>query len=92
MPRKNFNEWAIMLSPKPELLFAYKEDKISWDTFAHRFLNQLRDNAECLEAVQTLHELSKREDITLLCFEKDGNPCHRHLVHDVIEKPELLTR
>ena len=89
---KNFDEWTTTLSPKPELLFAYKQGRIDWDTFAHEFLNQLRENAECLEAIQTLHELSKNEDITLLCFEKDGNPCHRHLVRDVIEKPELLMR
>ncbi len=92
VPRERFNEWAITLSPKPELLFAYKERKIDWDTFAHEFLNQLRENTECLEAIQTLHELSEHEDITLLCFEKDGNPCHRHLVRDVVENPELLAR
>ncbi len=90
--RERFNEWTTTLSPKPELLFAYKQGKIDWDTFVHEFLNQLRENAECLEAIQTLHELSKEEDITLLCFERDGNPCHRHLVRDVVEKPELLTR
>lgn len=90
--KEKFDEWVYVLSPAPELLFAYKQGKIKWDTFAHEFLNQLRDEAECLEAIQTLHDLSKNEDITLLCFEKDGNPCHRHLVRDIIENPELLGR
>jgi uncharacterized protein YeaO (DUF488 family) len=92
VPRERFNEWAYGLSPSPELLFAYKEGRIDWDTFAHEFVVQLGREAGCAEAIQTLHELSQTEDITLLCFEKDGNPCHRHLVRDVVENPRLLTR
>lgn len=92
VPSKSFDEWTTTLSPNPELLFAYKQGKIDWNIFAHEFLNQLRNDVSCLEAIQTLHELSASEDITLLCFEKDGNPCHRHLVRDVIEHPEVLTR
>ncbi len=92
VPSKNFDEWTTTLSPNPELLFAYKQGKIGWDTFAHEFLTQLKNDASCLEAIQTLHELSENEDITLLCFEKDGNPCHRHLVRDIIEDPSRLSR
>lgn len=92
IPKERFNEWAFTLSPSPELLFAYREGRIDWDTFAREFIIQLSKEAGCVEAIQTLHELSQTEDITLLCFEKDGNPCHRHLVRDIVEKPELLNR
>ena len=30
------------------------------------------------------------QNITLLCYEKDGCPCHRHMVRDLIEDPRLL--
>ena len=90
--KDRFDEWAYVLSPRPELLFAYKEGKIDWGTFGREFIEQLKGGTGGLEAIQTLHELSKREDITLLCYEKDGNPCHRHLVRDIIANPDLLER
>ena len=51
---------------------------------------QLRNDVEGLEAIQALHDWGKTHNITLLCFEKSGVPCHRHLVRDVIENPTLL--
>ena len=47
--------------------------KMDWDTFLQEFIAQLRREAGSLEAIQTLHELSKRENITVLCYEKNGN-------------------
>jgi uncharacterized protein YeaO (DUF488 family) len=90
--KDRFDEWAYVLSPSPELLFAYKDGKIDWFTFAREFIGQLKAEAGCLEAIQTLHDISKNEEITLLCFERDGSPCHRHLVRDIIADPDLLER
>ena len=28
--------------------------------------------------------------ITLLCYEKEGKKCHRYILKDIIENPELL--
>ncbi len=90
--RKNFHDWATVLSPNPDLLFAFKEGRIDWQEFKSEFINQLRGDVASLEAICTLHELSESEDITLLCFERSGSPCHRHLVRDIVEKPELLAQ
>lgn len=88
--RENFDEWVSSLSPKPELLFKYKHGAIDWDSFKRSFMLQLKNDIDGLEAVFALHDLSKMHDITLLCFEKSGVPCHRHLVRDVVENPSLL--
>jgi uncharacterized protein YeaO (DUF488 family) len=90
--KEHFDEWIYALSPSPDLLFSYKDGKVGWDTFKERFIAQLRSDLGCLEAIRTLHDLSENEEITLLCFEKSGSPCHRHLVRDIIENPELLER
>jgi uncharacterized protein YeaO (DUF488 family) len=90
--KEQFDDWGYALSPTPDLLFSYKDGKVSWDAFKEKFIIQLRDDIASQEAIRTLHELSENEEITLLCFEKSGNPCHRHLVRDIVENPKLLDR
>lgn len=51
---------------------------------------QLSKEVESLDAILALHEWSKRHDITLLCFERSGQPCHRHLVREIVENPVLV--
>ena len=81
----------MALSPNQKLLFEYKEGKIGWEAFKQQFVAQLRNDMDCLEAIHALHSMSGSEDVTLLCYEKSGNPCHRHLVRDIVENPNLLT-
>lgn len=88
--RSHFDEWVSALSPRPELLFGYKEGKIGWDSFRDSFLSQLKSDIESQEVIHTLYEWSRTHDVTLLCFEKSGRPCHRHIVRDVIDNPKLL--
>lgn len=88
--KEHFDEWAYILSPSPGLLFSYKDGKVDWETFKDKFIGELKADINSVEAIRVLHEISESEDITLLCFEKSGNPCHRHLVRDIVERPELL--
>lgn len=90
--RENLYDWASVLSPSSDLLFAFKQGRMNWEEFKREFIGQIKGDVASLEAINTLHELSETEDVTLLCFEKDGNPCHRHLVRDIVENPTLLTR
>jgi len=88
--RSHFNEWVSVLSPRPELLFGYKEGKIGWGSFRDSFMSQLKSDVDGLEAILALHDWSRTHDITLLCYEKSGRPCHRHIVRDVIDNPTLV--
>lgn len=88
--KTHFDQWVMSLSPHPDLLFGYKEGKIDWDSFKHSFISQLKSDVDGLEAILALYNWSRTHDITLLCYEKSGRPCHRHIVRDVIDNPTLL--
>lgn len=88
--RSHFDEWIRALSPSPELLFAGKQGKINWDTFTHSLMSQLKSDPEASDAILRLHNLSRTRDVTLLCYEKTGKPCHRHIIRDIIDNPALL--
>lgn len=88
--REKYDIWVRELAPSAELLKRYKNKEIDWDNFKTTLLNELRDNLESVEVIQTLHSQSQFGDVTLLCYEKDGCPCHRHLVRDLMEDPRLL--
>jgi uncharacterized protein YeaO (DUF488 family) len=86
----NFDYWMQELSPSTELLTSYKTGICDWNTFKHSFLNQMANNIDSLEALYVLHEQSVHTDMTLLCYEKNGTPCHRHLIRDLVEYPDYL--
>ena len=88
--REKYDIWVRELSPSPELLKRYKNTEISWDDFKTILLSELRDNIDSVEAIHTLQSKSNMQDVTLLCYEKDGCPCHRYMVKDLIEDPRLL--
>lgn len=89
--KDSFDEWLRVLAPSPKLLFEYKDKKIDWETFKNRFLHELANNIDSVEIINILHEEMKNDVITLLCFERTGVPCHRHIIKEVIENPNILT-
>lgn len=89
--KDHFDLWVRELSPSADLLLKYKEGKVSWAEFKVSFLSEIRDNIDSLEVLYALNNESRNTDITLLCYEKEGQPCHRHLVRDIVEWPELLS-
>lgn len=88
--KSSFNYWVRELSPSATLLFEYKHRRCSWQDFKKRFLIEIYNNIANQDAINSLHEYSKSNDITLLCYERNGLSCHRHLVRDIIENPQLL--
>ena len=89
--KEHFDEWVYALSPSPKLLFSYKKGEKTWNEFMWAFIDEIRRNDTSVEAIQALNDASKSEDITLLCYEKSGRPCHRHLVRDLVAAPVLLS-
>lgn len=88
--KENFDQWVSVLSPSPDLLFSYKEGRKTWEEFAKGFVSEIRNNTDSIEAIYALAKASLNEEITLLCFERDHKPCHRHLVRSIIENPRLI--
>jgi uncharacterized protein YeaO (DUF488 family) len=89
--KDRFDRRIIALSPSRDLLWSYRDGEIDWDQFSKSFLSELRANPQSLEAIRSLHELSRVNDVTLLCYERSGVPCHRYLVSDLVAAPDLVS-
>jgi len=83
--KDRFDRRVIALSPSRELLSGYRKGEKDWGQFSKAFLAELRANPESLEAIRSLHALSQSQDVTLLCYERSGLPCHRYLVRDLVD-------
>ena len=88
--KSQYDIWLKELSPSLELIHEYKNDKITWKKFFSNYKKELEKNSEAMETLQVLRKKSKTNNITLLCFEPDGTPCHRHVLRDIILKSKLL--
>ena len=88
--RERYDIWVRELAPSAELLRRYKNSEIQWSDFSAILLSELRGSINSVEAIHALQTAGLMQDITLLCHEKDGCPCHRHMVRDLIEDPTLL--
>ncbi len=88
--KSQYDVWLKELSPSLDLIHEYKNDKITCKTFFSRYKKELQENLMAIEIMQELYKKSKASNVTLLCFEPDGVPCHRHLLREIIKKPKLL--
>jgi uncharacterized protein YeaO (DUF488 family) len=89
--RDRFDRWTRELSPSRDLLRAYRSKEKSWEVFKSEFVAELKGNPSSLAALRTLRKESTKGDVTLLCYEKSGNPCHRYIVAELASSPKLLS-
>ena len=79
---------ASWLAPKKDFLVAYKKGIINPEQYTKRYhaqiLNALDPHASVVELMDCYKDNFgkplKNQIITLLCYEKPGEFCHRHLV------------
>ncbi len=88
--KSQYDLWLKELSPSLDLIHEYKNNIITWKKFFSKYKKELQENLMAVEIMQELYKKSKASNITLLCFEPDGVPCHRHLLREIIKKPKLL--
>lgn len=88
--KTHFDRWVRDLAPSAELLGKYKSNSVTWKQFVARFKRELRDGSAGFRAIESLRSESADLDITLLCYEPEGIPCHRHLLREIITDPSLL--
>jgi len=77
----NRNRGHNELAPSEALLKEYKSGKMSWNGFRTRFLAELTD--ESWRTVRSLLERSFKEDVCLICYERDF-PCHRFILIELL--------
>ena len=73
-----------ILSPSWELLNLYKQNH-DWDMYTRQFIKQM-DKPACWAEMKRIWDLSQTKDVYLVCFEKDGDNCHRHILIELIKK------
>jgi uncharacterized protein YeaO (DUF488 family) len=81
----DYDEWDRTLSPSKELIKKYKNKKISWTQFSRAFRKEL-SSEEARKDLDRLAIHARRKSVTLLCYEKEGEKCHRHIVKALISK------
>jgi len=77
----NRNRGHNELSPSESLLKKYKAGGMSWDRFRSRFLRELTPTS--WRTLKLLVERSRRENVCLICYERDF-PCHRFILLELL--------
>ena len=79
-------EWARDVAPSKELLHDWCNEKISWKQYTVRYHEEMLSQKE---AIRNLANKASHDTITLLCFEREDDPCcHRHLLKKLIEQEQ----
>lgn len=74
------------LAPKYDFFIRWKNGEINNFDYVVEFNKQVLDKLAQSEVIEELYELSDGNDIVLLCYEKQGDFCHRHQVADWLEE------
>jgi uncharacterized protein YeaO (DUF488 family) len=89
--------WYKKLAPKWSFFNEWKngtEHKGDNDYYIQHFNNEVLDKLSILQVIEDLQKIANTKDtdkIILLCYEKPGDFCHRHLVADWLTKNGLKT-
>lgn len=91
-----FDVWFPLVAPTKELIKSYKAliskgketvptaKEFAW--FSRRYLSELKNSPEARHAVELLSAIAKTTPITIGCYCKDENLCHRLILLDAILK------
>ncbi len=74
-----------LLSPSWKLLKDYKEGRIDWVQYTERFKREMNCDP-CIAEMKRIWDLSQKKDVFLVCYEKPGENCHRHILIELIKK------
>ena len=80
MRKEKFDRWYRELSPSAKLLKSFKDGEISQNVFFHYFCRDLRADQKKMKLCGQLAKESVNKNITLLCYEREENICHRYYV------------
>jgi uncharacterized protein YeaO (DUF488 family) len=75
--------WEPDLGPSRELLSAFRQGRIDWETLSRRYVDEMGERRELMERYR---ELARSRTITLLCSCADESRCHRTLLRGLLEK------
>lgn len=98
--------WLMFLAPLDSMVKAHKNATGTWARNRYKVSPEIQAAADAkytkeyfallltrwAEVKAWLRSLSAEQDITLLCYCREGDFCHRHLLADLIRKyrPDIL--
>lgn len=85
-PEKYNLEWWPQLAPSELLLSKYKDNSIDWHQYREMFIEESYTNVMFIDALEQIIELSKTQDICLICYEKNDLECHRSLIREILKQ------
>ncbi len=88
--RERFHEWERALAPSARLLKQYKNAEIAEEEFMRLFRLEMC-TTEGRRAIGILRFRATSSTLTLLCHERSGNLCHRHILREIIMDAAKLT-
>lgn len=83
------------LSPSPRLLWDIKSDRITWDEYMVRYIEEMK-NVDLLSVMNRIYGLVKlnpevkAKGAILLCYCNDHNKCHRSLLAEMLNSANIL--
>lgn len=81
--KEKVDVWLKELGTPKDLIKKWKGGKVTWAQFSSEYRRSLRGKEALLES---LRRDSASGTVTLLCTEKEGEKCHRHLLKEAIER------
>ena len=81
--KEDFDYWFRELAPSIHLFKDWKGKKITWKEYERRFKEEKLGNAEVIERMKEIKQLSEKKDVFLLCQETEY-PCHRYILMELI--------
>ena len=85
--KERYDVWCRDLAPSRELLKLHKEGRIRWDRFLGALYSEILEREAGRRMIIELNREGRKQNVTLLCHERDGVPCHRHLVKMLVADP-----
>lgn len=77
------DDWERQLGPSDELLDAYNDGSIEWDSFAARYREEMAERSTLIEWVARMASLA---GVTLLCGSHPEERCHRSLLAELVQE------
>lgn len=75
--------WARALAPSADLLRRYRAGTMSWAEFGRLYRIEMCSD-ESKAALKDVRRLAPKGDVTLLCYEPEGENCHRSILLDML--------
>ena len=81
--RTHFDDWMRQLAPSPSLLRRYKQGIVTSEEYTIEYKTEI-DNDDALQALCKLKHAAEAGNVTLLCYEPEGEFCHRCILKELL--------